>query len=71
MAVIAGVATTDYPHHPELTELGVHAIAADRALADAGIGWDEIDGYASAGFFPMHTVQLCEYMTNDRWRTSE
>ena len=61
MAVIAGVATTDYPHHPELTELGVHAIAADRALADAGISWDDVDGYASAGFFPMHAVQLCEY----------
>jgi acetyl-CoA acetyltransferase len=61
VAVIAGVATTDYPHHPELTELGVHAIAADRALADAGITWDEVDGYASAGFFPMHAVQLCEY----------
>ncbi|MEY2448109.1 MAG: hypothetical protein QOH79_1585 [Acidimicrobiaceae bacterium] len=61
MAVIAGVATTDYPHHPELTELGVHAIAADRALADAGLSWDEVDGYASAGFFPMHAVQLCEY----------
>ena len=61
MAVIAGVATSDYPHHPELTELGVHAIAADRALADAGISWDDVDGYASAGFFPMHAVQLCEY----------
>jgi len=61
VAVIAGVATSDYPHHPELTELGVHAIAADRALADAGITWDEVDGYASAGFFPMHAVQLCEY----------
>jgi len=59
--VIAGVATSDYPHHPELTELGVHAIAADRALADAGISWDDVDGYASAGFFPMHAVQLCEY----------
>jgi len=61
VAVIAGVATSDYPHHPELTELGVHAIAADRALADAGISWDDVDGYASAGFFPMHAVQLCEY----------
>jgi acetyl-CoA acetyltransferase len=59
--VIAGVATTDYPHHPELTELGVHAIAADRALADAGISWDEVDGFASAGMFPMHAVQMCEY----------
>ncbi len=61
MAVIAGVATTDYPHHPDLTEFGVHAIAADRALADAGISWDEVDGFSSAGFFPMHAVQLCEY----------
>jgi len=61
VAVIAGVATSDYPHHPELTELGVHAIAADRALADAGISWAEVDGVASAGFFPMHTVQLSEY----------
>jgi len=61
VAVIAGVATTDYPNHPDLTELGVHAIAADRALADAGLSWDEVDGYASAGMFPMHVVQLCEY----------
>jgi len=61
VAVIAGVATTDYPHHPDLTELGVHAIAADRALADAGLSWDEVDGYASAGMLPMHVVQLCEY----------
>ena len=61
MAVIAGVATTDYPHHPDVTEVGLHAIAADRALADAGLSWDDIDGYASAGMFPMHVVQLCEY----------
>jgi acetyl-CoA acetyltransferase len=61
VAVIAGVATTDYPHHPDLTELGVHTIAADRALADAGLTWDEVDGYASAGVAPMHVVQLCEY----------
>jgi acetyl-CoA acetyltransferase len=60
--VIAGVATTDYPHHPDLTELGVHTIAADRALADAGLAWSDVDGYASAGFFPMHAVQVCEYM---------
>lgn len=61
MAVIAGVATTDYPHHPDVTELGVHAIAADRALADAGLTWTDVDGYASAGMLPMHVVQLCEY----------
>ena len=61
MAVIAGVATTDYPNHPDLTELGVHAIAADRALGDAGLTWDDVDGFASAGMAPMHVVQLCEY----------
>ena len=61
MAVIAGVATTDYPNHPDLTELGVHAIASDRALADAGLTWEDVDGVATAGFAPMHAVQLCEY----------
>ncbi len=61
-AVIAGVATTDYPSHPDLTEFGVHAIAAERALADAGLTWDDVDGFSTAGFFPMHAVQLCEYL---------
>jgi acetyl-CoA acetyltransferase len=61
-AVIAGVATTDYPNHPDLTELAVHAIAAERALADAGLSWEDVDGYSSAGFFPMHAVQVCEYL---------
>jgi acetyl-CoA acetyltransferase len=61
-AVIAGVATTDYPNHPDLTEFAVHGIAADRALADAGLSWDDVDGFGTAGFFPMHAVQLCEYL---------
>ena len=36
-AVIAGVATSDYPYLPDMSEHGVHAQAAKRALADAGI----------------------------------
>jgi acetyl-CoA acetyltransferase len=61
-AVIAGVATTDYPKHPDLTELALHGIAADRALADAGLSWDDVDGLASVGLAPLHAVQVCEYL---------
>jgi len=61
-AVIAGVATTDYPKHPDKTELALHGIAADRALADAGLSWDDVDGLASVGLAPLHAVQVCEYL---------
>jgi acetyl-CoA acetyltransferase len=61
-AVIAGVATTDYPSHPDVTELALHGIAADRALADAGLSWDDVDGFASVGFFPMYALLVCEYL---------
>lgn len=61
-AVIAGVATTDYPNHPDVTELALHGIAADRALADAGLSWNDVDGYASVGLLPLHAVQACEYL---------
>jgi acetyl-CoA acetyltransferase len=60
-AVIAGVATSDYPMLPHLSEFQVHAQAAERALADAGLAFTDVDGYATAGFFPMYAVQLCEY----------
>ena len=61
-AVIAGVATSDYPHLPECTEYQVHAQAAERALADAGLSFADVDGFATAGFFPMYAVGLCEYL---------
>src|SRR3954470_24750470 len=61
-AVIAGVATSDYPNLPDLSEYQVHAQAADRALADAGLTYDDVDGYATAGNMPMYGVQLCEYL---------
>jgi acetyl-CoA acetyltransferase len=60
-AVIAGVATSDYPMLPHLSEYQVHAQAAARALADAGLTFADVDGYATVGFFPMYAVQLCEY----------
>ena len=61
-AVIAGVATSDYPYLPGLTEYQVHAQAAERALADAGLSFADVDGFATAGFFPMYAVALCEYL---------
>jgi acetyl-CoA acetyltransferase len=61
-AVIAGVATSDYPSLPQLSEFEVHAQAADRALADAGLTYADVDGFATAGFMPMYAVQVCEYL---------
>src|ERR1700694_1895907 len=60
-AVVAGVATSDYPHLPDFTEQQVHAQAAERALADAGLTFDDVDGYATVGFFPMYAVGMSEY----------
>jgi acetyl-CoA acetyltransferase len=61
-AVIVGVATSDYPSLPDLSEHQVHAQAADRALADACLSYADVDGYATAGFAPMYAVQMCEYL---------
>jgi len=60
--VIAGVATSDYPNLPGMSEHAVHAQAAQRALDDAGLGWAEIDGLATVGFFPMYAVGMAEYL---------
>lgn len=61
-AVICGVATSDYPHLPGLSEHAVHAQAAQRALDDAGLSWAEVDGLATTGFFPMYATGLAEYL---------
>jgi len=61
-AVIVGVATSDYPNLPDFSEHQVHAQAAERALADAGLDFGDVDGFATAGFFPMYAVGVCEYL---------
>jgi acetyl-CoA acetyltransferase len=61
-AVIAGVATSDYPYLPELSEHAVHGQVADRALADAGLSFADVDGLATAGFLPMYAVGVAEYL---------
>jgi acetyl-CoA acetyltransferase len=60
-AVIVGVATSDYPLLPEMSEHAVHGQAADRALADAGLTMADVDGFASTGFFPMYATGVAEY----------
>ncbi len=61
-AVIVGVATSDYPRLPHLSEHAVHGQAADRALADAGLSFSDVDGLATAGFFPMYATGVAEYL---------
>ena len=61
-AVIAGVATSDYPLLPHLSEHAVHGQAADRALADAGLTFADVDGFATTGFFPMYATGVAEYL---------
>jgi acetyl-CoA acetyltransferase len=61
-AVIAGVATSDYPHLPGFSEHAVHAQAARRALEDAGLSWGDVDGLATTGFFPMYATGVAEYL---------
>jgi acetyl-CoA acetyltransferase len=60
--VIVGAATSDYPHLPEMSEGAVHAQASARALADAGLDFADVDGFASAGYFPLYSVAMSEYL---------
>jgi len=47
--VIVGVGTSDIPRAPHLDAVGHHVLAMQRALADAGIGKADVDGYCCAG----------------------
>ena len=47
-AVIAGIGLSDLPRAPHLTSRQHHALAMRRALADAGIHKQDVDGYAGA-----------------------
>ncbi|MHB8330026.1 MAG: acetyl-CoA acetyltransferase [Acidimicrobiales bacterium] len=61
-AVIAGVATSDYPNLPDMSEHAVHGQAAERALSDAGLTLADVDGFATTGFFPMYATGVAEYL---------
>ncbi|MGZ8751810.1 MAG: acetyl-CoA acetyltransferase [Acidimicrobiia bacterium] len=59
---VVGVGLSDGPKTPELTGIMLEVQAFGRALADAGLTKDEVDGLASAGYGGMHEVQLAEYL---------
>jgi acetyl-CoA acetyltransferase len=64
-AAIVGVAESDLGHTPQMTELQLHAQAAQRALADAGIAKSEVDGIlsvTSARNVRSPAVQVAEYL---------
>ncbi|MBO1337854.1 acetyl-CoA acetyltransferase [Streptomyces sp. VRA16 Mangrove soil] len=65
---IAGVALSDCGRVDEATPYALHAQAARRALADAGLTPDVLDGVASAGLGVLAPVEVAEYLgLTPRW----
>ena len=59
---VVGVGLADGPKTPELSALMLQAQAFGRAVADANLTKNDVDGLASAGYGGMHEVQLAEYL---------
>jgi acetyl-CoA acetyltransferase len=65
---IAGVSLSDVGTVPDSTPYALMAQASRRALADAGLTVDQIDGFASTGLGTMAPVDVAEYMgITPRW----
>jgi acetyl-CoA acetyltransferase len=61
-AAIVGVSLSDCGRVDEATPYALHAQAARRALADAGLNRSMIDGFASAGLGTLAPVEVAEYL---------
>ncbi|HTL84344.1 MAG TPA: acetyl-CoA acetyltransferase [Acidimicrobiia bacterium] len=59
---VVGVGLSDGPVTPNLSATMLEAQSFKRALDDAGLNKNEIDGLASAGYGGMHEVMLAEYL---------
>jgi acetyl-CoA acetyltransferase len=61
---IVGAAESDYGILPGRTEFDLHAQAAKRALADAGIGREHVDGLftVTQEFLRHPSLTVCEYL---------
>ncbi|MFE2985456.1 acetyl-CoA acetyltransferase [Streptomyces sp. NPDC059262] len=65
---IAGIALSDCGRVDEATPYALHAQAARRAVADAGLTPDVVDGFASAGLGILAPVEVAEYLgLKPRW----
>src|SRR2546423_15131304 len=61
-AVIAGVALSDVGRVDNLSPYALMGQASLRALADAGLRKEDIDGLASVGQGALEPVDVCEYL---------
>lgn len=59
---VAGVALSDCGRVDDLTAYALHAQAARRALADAGLDRSLVDGFASAGLGTLAPAEVAEYL---------
>ncbi|NBE53623.1 thiolase C-terminal domain-containing protein [Streptomyces boluensis] len=59
---VAGVALSDCGKVDDATPYALHAQAARRALADAGLDRSVIDGFASAGLGTLAPIEVAEYL---------
>ncbi|MGW5659567.1 thiolase C-terminal domain-containing protein [Streptomyces sp. NPDC003758] len=61
-AAVVGVALSDCGRVDDTTPYALHAQAARRALADAGLDRAVIDGFASAGLGALAPAEVAEYL---------
>ena len=59
---IVGAALSDCGRVDDKTPFELHYQAASRALADAGLTKDDIDGFASSGMGLLAPVEVAEYL---------
>jgi acetyl-CoA acetyltransferase len=59
---VVGVSLSDCGRVDDTTPYALHAQAARRALADAGLGREVVDGFASAGLGTLPPVEVAEYL---------
>lgn len=62
---IVGAALSDYPTAPHLSERQHHAQALSRALDDAGLSINDIDGYMGASMGGESAISMAEYFRID------
>ncbi|MFF4589029.1 acetyl-CoA acetyltransferase [Streptomyces sp. NPDC001388] len=59
---VVGVALSDCGRVDDATPYALHAQAARRALADAGLDRSKVDGFASAGLGTLAPVEVADYL---------